>query len=122
MIQAVQTAAADEVGAADAGSARQRDWQAIVQCSQEMLDLARQQQWNRVIGLQAHRQRQIERFFATRPRVDEAAWIETGIRAVLAADRSIMELGKEGMRALTSDLQGLEVGRRAIRAYNLCSG
>ncbi|MEJ2382510.1 MAG: flagellar protein FliT, partial [Gammaproteobacteria bacterium] len=112
----------DDVGPAEAGAARQRAWQAIVQCSQQMLELARQQQWNQVIGLQAHRQRQIERFFATPPRVDEAAWIETGIRAVLAADRGTMDLGKQGMRALTSELQGFEVGRRAIRAYNLCSG
>jgi hypothetical protein len=122
MTQAAQSAAEHDVGTAGAGSVRQRDWQAIVQCSREMLELARQQQWNRVIGLQAHRQQQIERFFATAPRVDEADWIETGIRAVLALDRAVLELGKQGMRALTSDLQGLEVGRRAIRAYNLCSG
>lgn len=97
-----------------------KDLQFLISLSQAMLEKAREDSWDDVVTLEAERSGLIELFFleSNQEEYEEyAEMVASGIRAILAMDIDIMELGALKKLDIVEILQKMEMGKKAVQAY-----
>jgi hypothetical protein len=85
--------------------------------SQEMLELAKADDWESVIERETQRRNLIENLFRQPLTSELSPTIETCIREVLACDNKVLALGRTALADLGQQLQALAQGRKANLAY-----
>ncbi len=80
-----------------------------------MLELAAQQDWQAVVGLEAERRDLLERAFATREPLTEA--LADCVRQLLDLDKVLLEASVRIRDEVGDELGRLHKGRRGTRAY-----
>ncbi|MDH5764765.1 MAG: flagellar protein FliT [Gammaproteobacteria bacterium] len=100
---------------------RQQHWQAILDKTRQMYELARNEQWQRLTDMEAERHEMIESFFSIALSPDEAVVIADGIRQILHSDRNLNDMAVEFKSQAIKQLSGLANARNAIQAYDNCS-
>ena len=100
-------------------STRQAQFEHILGLTSSMLEKAQAHEWAAVMGLEVERQGRLVDFFATEVTRAEAAYVAAAIRQMQEINRQIMGLGEHLQQQIAGELQGLETGRKATRAYNL---
>jgi len=86
--------------------------------TEEMLERARQGEWDALGALERERRQSLERFFATKVSVQEAPFVADGIRALMALDQEIMALCRLARDDVAQQAGIVSQGRRAEAAYN----
>jgi hypothetical protein len=94
-----------------------KDLQCLITLSQAMLEKAREDSWDDVVNLEAERSGLIELFFLESVQEEYAEMVAGGIRAILAMDIDIMELGTLKKLDIVQILQKMEMGKKAVQAY-----
>lgn len=90
----------------------------LIALSRAMLEKAQEDSWGEVIDLEAERSGLIETFFLEPVPQEFAVEVEAGIRSIIAMDIDVMELGKREKLDLVGNLQKMEQGKKAVRAYS----
>jgi hypothetical protein len=97
------------------------DWQELAwrlqTLSQEMLELAKADDWESVMEREAQRRKLIENLFGQTLPCGLSPAIETCIREVLAYDSKVLALGRMALAGFGQQLQALAQGRKANLAY-----
>ena len=96
---------------------RQEQIDAILELSQQMLDLAQGREWEVLTAIEATRQQKLHQFFSIPAAPEDIAQIAKFIQQVLAMDRQIVEWGEAYRRELMDGLDDLGRARRASVAY-----
>ena len=94
-----------------------KDLQCLITLSQAMLEKAREDSWDDVVNLEAERSGLIELFFLESVQEEYAEMVAGGIRAILAMDIDIMELGTLKKLDIVQILQKMEMGKKVVQAY-----
>jgi len=94
-----------------------KDLQFLITLSQAMLEKAREDSWDDVVNLEAERSGLIELFFLESVQEEYAEMVAGGIRAILAMDIDIMELGTLKKLDIVQILQKMEMGKKVVQAY-----
>ena len=94
-----------------------KDLQFLITLSQAMLEKAREDSWDDVVNLEAERSGLIELFFLGSVQEEYAEVVAGGIRAILAMDIDIMELGTLKKLDIVQILQKMEMGKKVVQAY-----
>lgn len=82
-----------------------------------MLDNAKAGAWDEVSALEERRRELICAVFAEPPNPAYAKIISDGIQAIMAIDNDIMTLGMSRKLALGDELQKMDQGKKAVKAY-----
>jgi hypothetical protein len=85
--------------------------------SQEMLELAKADDWESVMERETQRRQLIENLFRQPLPCGLSPTIEHCIREVLACDSKVLTLGRTALAGLSQQLQALAQGRKANLAY-----
>ena len=96
-------------------------WEQITGLTSNMLMHAQAGEWEQVIQMETDRQKLIQQFFNQNSVESFASEIATGISHVMATDREIMQLGKNGLRQMSNHLQDISTGKQATDAYKCFS-
>jgi hypothetical protein len=94
-----------------------KDLQQLITLSQAMLEKALEDSWDDVVNLEAERSGLIELFFLEPVQEVYAELVAAGIRAIIAIDVDIVELGALKKLDLVEILQKMEMGKKAVQAY-----
>jgi len=92
--------------------------QQLIAMSRTMLDKAKEESWDEVFVLEEKRRELIGAFFSEP--AQPAAYSEIvsdGIQAIMAIDHDIMALGAAKRLALAEELQKVDQGKKAVKAY-----
>ena len=105
---------------------RQPDWAELIAgvktLSEEMLALARADDWEAVAEREQRRRDLIENLFAQPLPPAFASRVECCIREVLASDEALTVLGQGKLGALAQQLEKLTLSRKACLAYTDLDG
>jgi hypothetical protein len=93
------------------------EFETILALTRSMDAQAADGDWAALGATERQRDHAIRSFFATAPAVDEASWIASGVREILATDQRIMDLARRRMADLAGNIGGIRKGRHAQRAY-----
>jgi Flagellar protein FliT len=91
--------------------------QQLVAFSQAMLTKAQAEQWDDVVALEAERRDLIKHFFSEQVDQAQAEVVASGIKAILAIDEKLMELGALRRFDIMHVLQDMDQGKKAVKAY-----
>ena len=91
--------------------------QGILRASHELLELARQGEWEAVGEGQRQRQQAVEAFFSEPVPAEISGEVEQGIREILAVDQEVMALGTAARDEVGEAIQSLGQRRKAQTAY-----
>lgn len=100
-----------------AGTDRLESFRRIVRASHELLELARQGEWEAVAEGQRQRQKEVEAFFAEPVPAEISEDVEQGIHEILTVDREVMTLGEAAREEVGEAIQSLGQRRKAQNAY-----
>ncbi|TAL45932.1 MAG: flagellar protein FliT [Methylovulum sp.] len=92
--------------------------QQLIAMSRIMLDKAKDESWDEVFVLEEKRRELIGAFFSEP--AQPAAYskiVSDGIQAIMAIDNDIMALGASKRLALAEELQKVDQGKKAVKAY-----
>lgn len=89
----------------------------ILQQTQLMLENAQEGAWEDVIEIETERREVLERFFAEPVDQSNAESVSKGLKYIMECDKKIMELGSVTKDALADDLNKMDQGRKAVKAY-----
>jgi len=93
------------------------DWLRIMTLSQDMLESARRQDWDRVCEIQGQRFALLRRYFETDPTLEDLERIRPSVSELLDMDREVGGLGQQARGKLADGLKALRSGKSARRAY-----
>lgn len=97
-----------------------QQWQQILQMTQQMQDLAVENEWEQVVEVEASRKCLLEGFFKTPISTNDAEEISRGLKQVIESDRQLTEIGVKTKQDLSAILNTLRSGRKAVDAYDRC--
>ena len=89
----------------------------ILSISKEMLQLARNKDWEKVIVLESQRNILISDYFAMPVSDQEAAQVASYINRVLEIDKQLIKLGDLECHCLRENLQKINHGKHALKVY-----
>jgi len=90
----------------------------ILGISLEMLNKAKNNDWEAVIELESQRNALIADFFTTTISTDDGHTVAYHIDKVLEIDRQLIELGSNERDKMRENLQKLSNGRHALKVYS----
>ncbi len=93
------------------------EWECIMSLSRDMLDGAREREWDNVRKMQAQRLELLHRYFTTSPTPAELERISPEVRELLEMDEEVMKLGRQAQQQLAAGIKVLRSGKSARRAY-----
>ncbi len=99
-------------------TARQRQWQSILQMTEQLQQLLVDENWQAMNELSTQRQAGLENFFSTAVSVDEAEEVAQGIRKILQSDQRLMHVGRVHQVEMSDAVKKISGTRKAIRAYD----
>ncbi len=91
--------------------------QKLVAFSQAMLTKAHAEEWDDVVALEVERRELIKQFFSEPVDQAQAEVVASGIKAILAIDEKLMELGALRRFDILQILQDMDQGKKAVKAY-----
>lgn len=89
----------------------------LLNLSEAMLRKAKDGSWDEVMALEAERHSLIKVFFSGPVMPGDAEAVADGIRAILAIDKELMEMGAIKRFDLLQALQEMDQGKKAVKAY-----
>ena len=96
---------------------RRRQLGEIIHLSREMLETARQLEWDKVAELEARRKQLIMECFREPGPKQDAAKVAAVIKEILNLDQQVAELAKQCQTALGSEIHSHNRGHAATSAY-----
>jgi hypothetical protein len=96
---------------------RQRQWQSILQLSEQLKSEFDKQNWQQMDDLNAERQKKLEAFFATPVSAEEAEVIAGQIQKIIQDDQQLMQQAREQQLELVDEAKTMSSNRQAINAY-----
>lgn len=97
-------------------------WISIVECSDRLLQLAYQKNWQALLDLHAHRDVLLETFFNQEITEDIVEKIRTDIIAIQKNDEEIVQLVKNNQQQLGDESQQLHAMKKRISSYLSAEG
>lgn len=94
----------------------------VIQISQAMLAMARDNEWERVSLLEAERRLMVQNCFNRPTREQDAPEVAVAIREILRLNQEVAELGRTCKDRLGADIRVQKVGRSASAAYRSHAG
>lgn len=94
-----------------------RDLETALVLTEAMLQTAREEDWDRLVELEAVRRAHIGAAFSGPLSGPGAPQFAAFAQRILALDRELIALGEQGRRSLGEALTELRAGRRARAAY-----
>jgi len=107
----------NDLDSARGGRDVQEAWTEIRRLARELLQHARNREWETVGEIRARREELIHRFFEKRVAESEADIVREGILAVLESDKEVTALMRQARSNAAADLKKLQSGRAAKKAY-----
>ena len=101
-------------------SERQRQWQSILDMTEQMQKLSIEDDWPAVQSMELERKKIMEAFFAVPVGEDDSETIAQGIRDIMASDQFLMKVGEDVQAELGQSLRKINTSRKAINAYDRC--
>lgn len=89
----------------------------IIQISQAMLAMARDNEWERVVLLEGERRQMVRGCFDKPTRDQDAPEVAVAIREILSLNQEVAELGRRCKDQLGADIRAQNMGRSASAAY-----
>lgn len=83
-----------------------------------MLRTAEDEEWERLVVLQANRQVMLESYFTSQDMPQESRM--QSLRQIFELNQRLIEVVVARRERLAKDLRGFNVGRRALHAYREC--
>jgi hypothetical protein len=96
---------------------RGSSWMTIRRMSRQLLNCARNSDWKAAVELQARRDGLIRGFFSNPVGASEADSVREGILEILAMDKEVMKLTREGRAKVGAKIYQLHCGRKAQKVY-----
>ncbi len=96
---------------------RRRKLMDIVDLSRDMLNTARDSEWEKVAELEARRKQFVMEYFSRPVGTREAPEVAAAIKEILKLNQEVTELGKRSSEALQEQIQVHNRGRAATSAY-----
>lgn len=90
----------------------------LLQLSQEMLTLARQEAWEQALALQHERRAKLEQFFSQPTLTEAKETVVQGIQAMLQLDAELTQLLQVSREHLLNGVKQVNHQRHAIGAYS----
>jgi succinate dehydrogenase flavin-adding protein (antitoxin of CptAB toxin-antitoxin module) len=97
-------------------------WISIVACSDRLLQLAYQKNWQSLLDLHAHRDVLLENFFNQEIEKDIVENIRIDIVAIQRRDEEIVRLVKNNQQQLGGESQQLQAMKKRISSYLSAEG
>ncbi|VAW63960.1 hypothetical protein MNBD_GAMMA11-2145 [hydrothermal vent metagenome] len=97
--------------------ARQHQWQAILQMTEQLQQLSVDESWQAMNELGARRQAGLEDFFAVPVSLKEAEEVAAGIQQILQSDQRLINRGRAHQAEMSDAVKKISGTRQAIRAY-----
>lgn len=107
----------NDVDSSHSGRNVQEAWTEIRRLARELLQHARNQNWEAVGEVRGRREELIHRFFEKPVAALEAGVVREGILAVLEADEEVTALARQARSNAAADMKKLQSGRAAKKAY-----
>jgi len=96
---------------------RQQKWQNILQITEQLQALSVDENWSAMTELETERQAKLEDFFSVPVSESEAEEVGQGIRHILASDKQLIQKGQIEQKKMSTEVQKINIGKRAIKAY-----
>ena len=96
---------------------RNRQWQDILQMTEQLHQLSEEENWQLMIELESKRFSRLKHFFSIPVSDAEAADIAEGIRHIAQSDENLLQLGKLRQQQTSESVQKISSGRQAIKTY-----
>lgn len=93
----------------------------IIALSQDMLELARDNAWERVAELEAQRRTLVMQCFHAPTEKQDSDIVAAVIREILSINQQLTDTGKAHQQYLGNQLRTNQVGRTAQQAYRGCA-
>ena len=93
-------------------------WQTILSLSANMMELARDANWEKLQEMDTFRRQALESFFAVQPDGELAEQVKQDSYQILQADQAIVELVKAARDIIPQQMNKLNQGRKAAAAYS----
>jgi len=93
----------------------------IIALSQDMLELARENAWERVAELEGQRRTLVMQCFRSPTEKQDTSTMAAVIREILSLNQQLTDLGKAHRQHLGNKLHTNQVGRSAQLAYRDCA-
>jgi len=97
---------------------REQQLSVISTITMQMLDKAKENDWQAVIDLESKRTALIAEFFRIPVSDREASAVAHYINKVLMVDKQLIELGDKQCHHFRESLQKINHGKRALKVYN----
>ncbi|MDO9107076.1 MAG: flagellar protein FliT [Methylovulum sp.] len=91
--------------------------QQLITMSRFMLDKAKEDAWDELPVLEENRRALIRAFFLEPVRQVDTKIVSEGIQAILSIDNDIMALGVIKKLEIGQELQKMDQGKKAVKAY-----
>lgn len=96
-------------------------WDNILNCSHELLNLAKKSNWENMHDIAAQRDVLIKQYFADNPSDNKnAEQHKKQIKNLLAMDTDILNFYNTDHKSLSMDFQSLRKSSKALNAYHNC--
>jgi hypothetical protein len=89
----------------------------IIEITQQMLIMARENQWQQVVEMEAERRRLVEVCFQRPTSEQDAPDVAAAIGEILRINEEVAELGQQWRGRLGTEIQTHKVGRAASATY-----
>ncbi|HIE56413.1 MAG TPA: flagellar protein FliT [Chromatiaceae bacterium] len=89
----------------------------ILNQSQAMLEQAQLGDWQKVILLAAERDELVHRFFSEDPGAEDSCRVAKILNEVFRINRRVETLTRKGRERMREELQQVQEGQKALRAY-----
>ena len=91
-----------------------------LQLTQQMKKLADEGSWDELASLEKKQSALLKACFESRPSFANRQQAETTVRQILQLNQEILQLGQEAQMAVREELQSINKGRNAAKAYLEC--
>jgi len=98
----------------------QQQWNKILNLTQQMHNLAAEDEWEKVLEIESLRGTQLAVFFKIKLDAEAAAEIAKDIQKILAKDRELAITGLKAKQEVVNSVASITSGRQAVAAYDHC--
>lgn len=96
---------------------RTQQWTAILKLTHQMLDAAKDQEWDNLVDMEASRRQLIADFFTVTAAPEEVCDITEGTHEILGIDKQIMTLSRQQRDLIGSALSDIKKQHDVKKAY-----
>lgn len=99
-------------------TARQQQWQTILQMTEQLHGLSADEDWLAMTELGEARQASLEVYFSAPVDTADAEEIAAGIREIQQSDELLMQNSHVHKQKMSAEVQKISISRQAIKAYS----